>query len=188
MSGHKNRQLLHTSNFLDAFFTFSLLPLYFNLTIMYKYLFILSVTFALAACSGSAPEADSDNSATVAAHDDHAGHDHSHDHHGHDHSHDHSHDHHGHDHGAAKAVFTKQVVEASCGQCKFGMDGKKGCDLAVRIDGKGYFVDGTAIDDHGDAHGPHGFCSVIRKAEVSGEIKDGKFMASAFDLIPVEEK
>ena len=28
-----------------------------------------------------------------------------------------------------------QVVEASCGQCQFGMKGKAGCDLAVRIDG-----------------------------------------------------
>ena len=29
---------------------------------------------------------------------------------------------------------------------------QKGCDLAVRIDGKSYFVEGTKIDEHGDAH------------------------------------
>jgi hypothetical protein len=31
------------------------------------------------------------------------------------------------------------------------------CDLAVRIDGKTYFVDGTSIDSHGDAHAEDGF-------------------------------
>jgi hypothetical protein len=32
-----------------------------------------------------------------------------------------------------------QIVEASCGQCQFGMK-ENGCDLAVRIEGKSYFV------------------------------------------------
>jgi len=78
-----------------------------------------------------------------------------------------------------------QIVEASCGQCKFGMDAK-GCDLAVRIDGKSYFVDGTAIDQHGDAHAADGFCSAIRKAEVSGMIVDNRFKATSFKLLPLE--
>ena len=51
----------------------------------------------------------------------------------------------------------KQVVEAACGQCQFKMKDKKGCDLAVRIDGKSYFVEGTKIDEHGDAHADDGF-------------------------------
>ena len=79
-----------------------------------------------------------------------------------------------------------QIVEASCGQCQFGMKGKGGCDLAVRIDGKSYFVDGTDIHKHGDAHAEDGFCSTIRKAEVVGEIKDDRFVASSFKLLPVE--
>jgi hypothetical protein len=33
-----------------------------------------------------------------------------------------------------------------------------GCELAVRIDGKPYFVDGTSLDSHGDAHANDGFC------------------------------
>jgi hypothetical protein len=49
-----------------------------------------------------------------------------------------------------------QIVEASCGQCQFGMEGH-GCELAVRIDGKSYFVDGSSIDSHGDAHAKDGF-------------------------------
>lgn len=77
----------------------------------------------------------------------------------------------------------KQVVEASCGQCRFGMKGE-GCNLAVRINGKAYFVDGTAIDDHGDAHAQDGFCNAIRKAEVKGRVEKDRFVATYFKLLP----
>ena len=86
-----------------------------------------------------------------------------------------------------KKITKPQVVEASCGQCNFGMKGK-GCSLAVKIDGKPYFVDGTKIDDHGDSHGADGFCSVVRKAEVVGEVKDNRFVATSFKLLPEEKK
>lgn len=76
-----------------------------------------------------------------------------------------------------------QTVEASCGQCKFGLKGK-GCSLAVRMNGKAYFVDGTAIDDHGDAHANDGFCNKVRKAQVQGEVVDGRFKATYFKLLP----
>lgn len=79
-----------------------------------------------------------------------------------------------------------QTLEAACGQCQFGMKGKGGCDLAVRVDGKSYFVDGTDIHKHGDAHAEDGFCSAIRKAEVAGDIKGDRFVASSFKLLPVE--
>lgn len=82
---------------------------------------------------------------------------------------------------------TKQIVEASCGECQFKMPGK-GCDLAVRINGKGYFVDGTKIDEHGDAHDADGFCNAIRKAEVTGSIVNDRFVATSFKLLPVEKK
>ena len=81
-----------------------------------------------------------------------------------------------------------QVVEAACGQCQFKMQGKKGCDLAVRIKGKSYFVEGTGIDDHGDAHSKEGFCNAISKAEVTGEVKGGKFVATSFKLLPAQKK
>lgn len=80
-----------------------------------------------------------------------------------------------------------QIVEASCGQCQFGMQGK-GCELAVRIDGKAYFVDGTSIDSHGDAHAINGLCEAIRKAEVVGTLKNNRFTASSFKLLPEEYK
>lgn len=86
-----------------------------------------------------------------------------------------------------KKITKPQVVEASCGQCNFGMKDKKACDLAVKIDGKNYFVDGTNIEDHGDSHGKDGFCSVIRKAEVTGEVKNNRFVARTFKLVPDKE-
>jgi Family of unknown function (DUF6370) len=76
-----------------------------------------------------------------------------------------------------------QIVEASCGQCQFGIKSQKGCDLAVRIDGKSYFVDGSKMDQHGDAHAKDGMCSAIRKAEVAGEIVGDRFKATAFKLL-----
>ncbi len=80
-------------------------------------------------------------------------------------------------------ISINQVVEAACGQCQFGITGKAGCDLAVRIDGESYFVDGTNIHDHGDAHADDGFCETIRQVEVKGEIIDGRFKAESFTLI-----
>jgi hypothetical protein len=79
------------------------------------------------------------------------------------------------------------IVESSCGQCQFHMAGK-GCNLAVRINGKAYFVDGTSIDDHGDAHAKDGFCEAISKAKVQGEIVDNRFKATYFKLIPPDDK
>jgi len=76
-----------------------------------------------------------------------------------------------------------QIVEASCGQCQFGMEGH-GCELAVRIEGKSYFVDGSSIDSHGDAHANDGFCAAVRKAEVVGKVIDNKFKVTSFKLLP----
>lgn len=75
-----------------------------------------------------------------------------------------------------------QIVEASCGQCQFKMAGK-GCTLAVRINGKSYFVEKADIDGFGDAHADEGFCNAIRKAKVQGEIVNNKFVASYFEII-----
>jgi hypothetical protein len=85
-----------------------------------------------------------------------------------------------------KELPKTQIVEASCGECQFGMKGK-GCNLAILIDGKPYFMDGTSIDSHGDAHADDGFCSTIRKAQVVGEIIDNRFKASSFKLIPLKK-
>ena len=41
----------------------------------------------------------------------------------------------------------------------------------------------TSIDDHGDAHAKEGFCNAIRRARVSGEIRDGYFESKNFLLM-----
>jgi hypothetical protein len=82
-----------------------------------------------------------------------------------------------------KPTEINQIAGVSCGQCNFKLNTQKGCDLAVRLDGKAYFIDGTKIDDHGDAHADDGFCNAIKKAEVRGTIVGGRFKASYFKLI-----
>ena len=78
-----------------------------------------------------------------------------------------------------------RVVEASCGECQFGMPGK-GCDLAVRIDGKAYYVDGAKLNDHGNAHDKDGMCNCVRQAKVSGETGEGRVVVTAFELLPAQ--
>ncbi len=85
--------------------------------------------------------------------------------------------------GESVMKIENQVVEASCGECQFGLAGA-GCDLAIQVDGKAYFVDGTHIDDHGDAHADDGFCETVRLARVSGEIRDGRFQSESFRVLP----
>ncbi len=75
------------------------------------------------------------------------------------------------------------TTEASCGQCQFGLKSQNGCDLAIKVDDKAYFVDGAKIDDFGDAHDENiGFCNVVRKVEVTGKVEDGRFKATSFKI------
>lgn len=74
-------------------------------------------------------------------------------------------------------------VEASCGQCNFGLTEPPGCDLAVRIEGQAYYVDGSHLDDHGDAHARRGMCNMVRRAKVTGEVVDDRFVARSFRLV-----
>ncbi len=79
----------------------------------------------------------------------------------------------------SKKTYT---LETACGTCMFKMKGTT-CALAVKFNNKAYYVDGTGIDDHGDAHDKDGFCNAIRKAKVQGEIVGDKFLVSYFELI-----
>lgn len=79
------------------------------------------------------------------------------------------------------------IVETACGECQLGLHGKS-CDLAVRINGKAYFVDGAHIDSFGDAHAKDGFCEAVRTAEVQGKITGNRFKATYFKLITADKK
>lgn len=79
------------------------------------------------------------------------------------------------------SIFKKGIVEVACGQCKFGMPGK-GCDLAVKIKHKCYFVKGASIDSFGNAHAANGFCNAISKAYVIGTVKDSLFFVKFIQI------
>ena len=49
---------------------------------------------------------------------------------------------------------------------------------------KVYFVVGSKIDDHGDAHAEDGFAMPFGKQKWQGKIKGRKFVASSFVLLP----
>ena len=89
--------------------------------------------------------------------------------------------------GKADPNKKTQVVEVSCGKCKFGLPGKS-CALAVRINKDAFYVNGASIDDFGDAHAQDGFCNAIRKAEVQGEVVNDQFKVSYLKLLPEEKK
>ena len=73
-----------------------------------------------------------------------------------------------------QAKLKTQVVEAACGQCQFDMQGKKGCDLAVRINGKSYFVEETVA-----------FCRAnnLKKLEIIHGIGDGVLQRMVHDYL-----
>ena len=75
------------------------------------------------------------------------------------------------------------LVITSCGQCNLGYKGRKGCSLTIKIDKTIYPVEGTGIHDHGDAHGKEGFCSAVRVAWATGQIKKKVFHAESFALV-----
>ncbi|AWA28886.1 hypothetical protein HYN48_01615 [Flavobacterium magnum] len=88
---------------------------------------------------------------------------------------------------SAQEKIKDKVVEVSCGECQFHMKGK-GCDMAIRMDKKTYFVDGDKLDKHGDAHADDGMCNAIREAKVSGEIVGDRFKATSIELLPAKKK
>jgi len=44
-------------------------------------------------------------------------------------------------------------------------------------------VDGTDLDDHGDAHDSEGFCNAIKKAKVQGSVVKDRFLVTYIELI-----
>ncbi len=83
-------------------------------------------------------------------------------------------------------LIVNQVVEVACAYCQFEMDGIESCELAIRHEGKTYLVADRTIDDFGDPHAPNGLCNCIRKVKVSGQVLAGEFVASDFNILPIE--
>lgn len=89
---------------------------------------------------------------------------------------------------AQNKELKNKTVEASCAQCQFQVKEPRGCDLSIRINGKVYFVDGTNLDAHGDAHEEDGFCNAIRRATVTGKITGNRIRVTKFELKPIAKK
>jgi hypothetical protein len=75
------------------------------------------------------------------------------------------------------------IVYASCGVCNFESKESYECFLAIKVEDTVFPVEGSDIDDHGDAHAQEGLCNVIHYAEVSGEFKNNIFYAESFNLV-----
>ena len=73
-------------------------------------------------------------------------------------------------------------AEAACGICMLNMQGEE-CELAVKIKDSKYYVIGTGIDDHGNAHSKKGFCNAIIKAEIQGKVINNKYHITYFELV-----
>ncbi len=81
--------------------------------------------------------------------------------------------------------LTDATVTVGCAMCQFEVEGAKGCFWAVDIGDTAYPVDGTLPHDH-NSHAADGMCNMKRKAVVDGELKNGQFVATRFELVPAE--
>ena len=70
-----------------------------------------------------------------------------------------------------------QSMEVGCYGCIFGAEDASGCELAVRLEGTPYRVEGPFPNAHA-----LGLCDAAGEAKVVGELQDGKFVASAFSM------
>jgi len=89
--------------------------------------------------------------------------------------------------GDSKQKLDKQIVETSCGMCQFGQIDQKGCHINIRLGQKVLPVVGAPKLTMEEMHAPGSYCVAIRKARVSGTIDQDRFLASSWDLLPLEE-
>ena len=78
---------------------------------------------------------------------------------------------------------SSRLASVGCATCIFHMKHVRGCKLAVMLDGKPYLVEGSGIDDHGDANAADGRCNAERKASVEGTISHDRFMARRISVL-----
>lgn len=86
---------------------------------------------------------------------------------------------------AESSALTNTTVTVGCGMCQLGKSDDKSCKWAVEIEDTPYTVEGALPHDH-DSHAADGMCKTKRTAVVDGELKDGTFVATRFELVPVE--
>ena len=72
-------------------------------------------------------------------------------------------------------------VLISCGMCNFFTEDKI-CSVSVKIGKDVFKVHGVNIDDHGNSHAVDGYCNVIKRAYVNGELKNNKLHAEKVEF------
>jgi len=75
------------------------------------------------------------------------------------------------------------VVEAGCAGCMYHMPEARGCQTAVKVDGKPYIVSGTANLDAMAV----GLCDAVKNAKVVGFFKDGNVDAFSMKLLAIDQ-
>jgi hypothetical protein len=90
--------------------------------------------------------------------------------------------------GGSSHEVNLQTVDVACARCVFHMDesrleGIPGCPWAAEIEGRHHLVYGPVPQDHFN-HAPDGICNMRRQAKVEGNLRDDKFIASTFELLP----
>ncbi|MHC4947774.1 MAG: DUF6370 family protein [Planctomycetota bacterium] len=79
---------------------------------------------------------------------------------------------------AASTVAIEDLsVEVGCGKCIYHMPGVQGCEVAAVVNGTPMLVKGSGVDAHA-----HGLCGSSKTATVSGEVKDGAFVATSVSV------
>ncbi len=73
---------------------------------------------------------------------------------------------------------------AACARCVLGMEGVPDCRLAVQMGNRRYLVQGSGIDDHGDAHAKEGLCNVARRAVVRGAVAGDRIVIDEMRILP----
>lgn len=86
----------------------------------------------------------------------------------------------------AQTKIENKVVQTGCGMCMFKVNSAKSCGVYAKIDNQFYEVIGLDKKVVGTGHEADGYCEVVKKARVSGEIKRGKFYATSFKYIETE--
>jgi len=75
---------------------------------------------------------------------------------------------------AIKKVSSNAAV-VGCSMCVFHMDGATKCELAVKLDGKAYLVNGAKV-------GGHEWCDRPLNAVVAGSVENDRFVATSVTL------
>ncbi len=80
-----------------------------------------------------------------------------------------------------------RTAEAGCAMCIYEMEGAESCALAVKVDGRPYYVTGSTIFDHGDPHAADGLCKTGREAVIDGKIEGGRVVATKIEIKPTTD-